>query len=165
MKRASNFISLFLVLLMLSGCWDRIELNDVSIVTGLAVDKGKERKFMMTVELINASQFSKNSGGQSAPVTTFSLEGDTVAELLQQMNFGVARRLIFSHTRVLYISEEIAREGMIEFLDFLDRSGEFRNDFNIVVTRGSDARKYTTISYPVQKVPSLKLHKQAHVFH
>lgn len=146
---------------LLTGCWDRVELNDVSIVAGIAVDKGKEKRFCLTVEAINASQFSKTPGGDAAPVATFTLEGDTVAELSRKMNVGFSRRLIFSHTRVLYISEEIAREGLIDFLDFLDRSGQFRNDFNILITRGNEASDFTKITYPVQKVPSLKVHKQA----
>ncbi|MEW8986820.1 MAG: Ger(x)C family spore germination protein, partial [Bacillus sp. (in: firmicutes)] len=56
---------------MLAGCWDRIELNDVSIVTGLAVDKGENSKYRLTLEVVNASQFSKNQmGGEAAPALT-----------------------------------------------------------------------------------------------
>lgn len=150
---------------MLAGCWDRIELNDVSIVTGLAVDKGGNTKYRLTLEVVNASQFSKNQmGGEAAPALTYSLEGDTISELLHKVNIGITRRLIFSHTRVLYISEEIAKDGIIEFIDFLDRSGQFRNDFNIMVTKGEKAEAFVKVTYPIQKVPSLKIHKQTQSF-
>lgn len=150
---------------MLAGCWDRIELNDVSIVTGLAVDKGENTKYRLTLEVVNASQFSKNQmGGEAAPALTYSLEGDTISELLHKVNIGITRRLIFSHTRVLYISEKIAKEGILEFIDYLDRSGQFRNDFNIMVTKGEKAEAFVKVTYPIQKVPSLKIHKQTQSF-
>jgi len=159
--KLNSLIILGICMIFLTGCWDRIELNDISIVSGLAVDKGKDKKYRLTIELINASQFSTNKGGGDAsPAITYSLEGDSVSELLHKMNFGITRRLIFSHTRVLYISEEVAKAGVLEFLDFLDRSGQFRNDFNIMVTKGEMAGEFTKISYPIQKVPALKVHKQ-----
>lgn len=148
-------------MIFLTGCWDRIELNDISIVSGLAVDKGKDMKYRLTVELVNASQFSPNKGGGDASsAITYSLEGDSVSELLHKMNVGISRRLIFSHTRVVYISEEVAKAGVLEFLDFLDRSGQFRNDFNILVTRDEMAEEFTKITFPVQRVPALKVQRQ-----
>lgn len=150
---------------ILAGCWDRIELNDVSIVTGLAVDEGENSKYRLTIEVVNASQFSKNQmGGEAAPALTYSLEGNTISELLHKMNIGITRRLIFSHTRVLYISENIAGKGILEFIDFLDRSGQFRNDFNILITKGEKAEEFVKVTYPIQKVPSLKVHKQTQSF-
>lgn len=160
-----NALSILGCVVILAGCWDRIELNDVSIVTGLAVDKGENSKYRLTIEVVNASQFSTNQmGGEAAPALTYTLEGNSISELLHKMNIGITRRLIFSHTRVLYISEIIAKEGMIEFIDFLDRSGQFRNDFNIMVTKGEKAEAFVKVTYPIQKVPSLKIHKQTQSF-
>ena len=165
MMKKKLMLMMVICMAFLTGCWDRIELNDVAIVTGLAIDRGKDMKYLLTVESVNAAQFSKNQmGGDASPAVTFSLEGNSVSELLHKMNVGLTRRLIFSHTRVLYISEDVAKEGVMEFLDYLDRSGQFRNDFNIVVTQGEKAGAFTKITYPVQKVPSLKLHKQTQSF-
>jgi spore germination protein KC len=165
MMKKSVMLLMVICMAFLTGCWDRIELNDVAIVTGLAVDRGKDMKYQLTVETVNAAQFSKNQmGGDASPAVTYSLEGNSVSELLHKMNVGLTRRLIFSHTRVLYISEEVAKEGVMDFLDYLDRSGQFRNDFNIVVTQGEKAEAFAKITYPVQKVPSLKLHKQTESF-
>lgn len=163
--KIKHALSILGCVVMLAGCWDRIELNDVSIVTGLAVDEGENSKYRLTIEIVNAAQFSKNQmGGQATPALTYSLEGNSISELLHKMNIGMTRRLIFSHTRVLYISEKIAKEGILEFIDFLDRSGQFRNDFNIMVTKGEKAEAFTKVTYPTQKVPSLKVHRQTQSF-
>jgi spore germination protein KC len=89
-----------------------------------------------------------------------TLEGETLPELARKINIGVSRKLIFSHTRVLFINEEIAEEGFIRFLDSLDRSAQFRNDFNIMITRGIAAEKFVMITDPIEKIPSLKIYRQ-----
>ncbi|PMC36740.1 Ger(x)C family spore germination protein [Bacillus sp. UMB0899] len=150
----------FTLLLILSGCWDREELDEIAVVAGIAVDKGEDKKYRMTVEVINSAEFGKQSAQGNAPVNIYTLEGNSLSELSNKMNVGLTRKLVFSHTRVLYISEELAREGVFGFLDFLDRSGQFRNDFSIVVTSGYPASDFTKITYPVQKSPSLKLSTQ-----
>ncbi|WP_338787698.1 hypothetical protein [Metabacillus sp. FJAT-53654] len=149
---------------LLTGCWDKEELNDVSIVTGIAVDPGEEKKYRMTVELVNSPEFGKQGSLGNTPVITYSLEGNSLSELSNKMNVGLTRKLIYSHTRIVFINEEIAREGLFGFLDFLERSGHFRNDFNILITKGNPASDFTKITYPIQKSPSLKLHKQINTF-
>lgn len=149
------------VSVLLTGCWDSTELNDVSIVTGMAIDPGKEKKYKLTVGYVNASQLSPQEPSQGAPVSIMSLEGNSLPEIAVRMNVGVSRKLVFSHTRSLYINEEVAKkEGVGSFLDSLERSPQFRNDFNILITKGHAAEKFTTINDPVEKVPSLKVQKQ-----
>ncbi|MFD2216699.1 MULTISPECIES: Ger(x)C family spore germination protein [Metabacillus] len=160
-----KWIYLFLILsFFMTGCWDREELDEISIVSGIAVDPGEEKKYRMTVEAIISSEFGKQSAQGNAPVVTYTMEGNSLSELSNKMNKGLTRKLVFSHTRVLYISEEVARKGLFGFLDFLDRSGQFRNDFNIMITKGNPASDFTKITYPTQKSPSLKVNTQAETF-
>lgn len=150
-----------LLVLLLTGCWDKVELNDVSIITGIAIEKGEEANYKMSVSSINSTELSKTSATGNSPSTVFSLEGESVSELSNKMNIGLTRKQIYSHTRIVVIDEEIAEEGMLEFLDFLERSGEFRNDFNILIAKGVKASDILKITFSVQKDPSMKIHKQA----
>ncbi|MFC4322793.1 Ger(x)C family spore germination protein [Litchfieldia salsa] len=161
-KRIFLLNSLFL--LFLTGCWDSVELNEVSIVSGMAIEKGKEKKFKLSVEVINASEFAHGGGMGDTPGIVYSLEGDSISELSDKMNKGFVRKLIYSHTRVVIIDEKIAKEGIVSFFDFLERSGEIRNDFNIIVAKGVKASDIIKTVYPVRKSPSLKIHYQAETF-
>lgn len=159
---------LILLLLLVNpfivGCWDSIELNDIAVVTGMAIDPGKEKKFRLTVEYVNSSQFSPQSPEQGAPVSVMSWEGDSLYGVANMMNVGISRKLIFSHTRVLLINEEVARAGFIRFLDAIDRSAQFRNDFNILITKGHKAEDFIKINDPVEKIPSIKIKTQIESF-
>jgi spore germination protein KC len=151
----------FTVVFLLSGCWDKVELNDVSIVSGIAIEKGEDKQYRFSVGAINPTELTKTSATGNTPNTVFSLDGNSISELSNKLNIGLTRKQIYSHTRILVIDEEIAEEGMLEFLDFLERSGEFRNDFNILISTGVKASDILKISNAVQKDPSLKIHKQA----
>lgn len=157
-------ILLLLMNLVLAGCWDSIELNDIAVVTGMAIDPGDEKKFRLTLEYVNPAQFSPQSPEQGAPVSVISWEGDTLYEIAQMMNVGTSRKLIFSHTRVLLINEEVARAGFIRFLDAVDRSAQFRNDFNILITRGHKAEEFIKINDPIERIPSIKVKTQIETF-
>jgi spore germination protein KC len=149
------------LVLLLSGCWDKEELNDVSIITGIAIEKGEDALYKLSVGSINSQELNKTSATGNTPTSIFSLEGNSVSELSNKMNIGLTRKQIYSHTRILVIDEKIAEEGFLEFLDFLERSGEFRNDFNILIAKGVKASDILKIPYAVQKDPSLKIHQQA----
>lgn len=157
-------LSVCFVLFLLTGCWDKVELNEISIVTGIAIEKGEKDKFLVTVETINAPQLSADQPGSGTPVITFQEEGNSLAELSERMNIGLSRKLIYSHTRIIVIDEILAKEGVGDILDFLERTGEFRNDFNILITRGTKASDIVKTTYPLELVPSIKVHKQIEVY-
>lgn len=144
----------------MSGCWDRIELARQSIVTGMAVDKSKNSKYRLTVETTEAREMTPNTASGNAPSNVYSIEGDTIAELSTKLNRGIATHPIYSHMYILAISEEIAEEGLIEFLDFVDRNREMRDDFNIVVVKnGSNAGDILQVIYMYKKKRLFKIGK------
>ncbi|MEB1809349.1 MAG: Ger(x)C family spore germination protein [Bacillaceae bacterium] len=159
MKRSLNYLVIlfFSFLLIGTGCWDRYELNDVSVVSGMALHKGTEGKLRITIEAINAKQIYEGESDGGAPAIVYGIEGNTVAELVDKMNVGYTRKMIFSHIQTVVIDEELAREGVGEFFQYLERNGEFRNDFKIIIAHGVRAEDIISTTYPIQKVPSLKL--------
>ncbi|NRD78649.1 Ger(x)C family spore germination protein [Bacillus sp. BRMEA1] len=153
-------ICTLLLSVLLSGCWDQRELSDVSVAIGMAVDKGEKEKYRLSVEGINATELNSKTAGGFTPSVVFTIEGDTIAELAQKMNVGASKHVIYSHMRTFVMSEEIAREGLISFLDYLERNREIRDDFNILISRGVSPDDILKVTYPLQKSSSLKLHTQ-----
>ncbi len=146
--------------MIVSGCWDRREINEITFVAGMAIGKGDDKGYELTLEYINASQLNPQTSERMTPTLSFSLAGDTIAELDDKMNVGITRQLDFSHTRTVVIDEDLARDGVAAFLQYIERNAEFRNDFHLLVARGVKAKDIIKTLYPVQKVPSLKLDVQ-----
>ncbi|WP_216827727.1 Ger(x)C family spore germination protein [Alkalihalobacterium elongatum] len=159
MGRSNNYIMLICLsfIIIVTGCWDRNELNDISVVSGMALHKGTEERLRLSVEAINAKQIYEGESEGGAPAIVYGIEGNTIAELVDKMNVGYTRRPIFSHIQTVVIDEELAREGVGEFFQYLERNAEFRNDFKIIIAHGVKAEDMISTTYPIQKVPSLKL--------
>ncbi|MGM0879282.1 MAG: Ger(x)C family spore germination protein, partial [Bacillota bacterium] len=88
------FIILFMLLssVLLSGCWDRAELQDLDIVSAIGIDEGGddvENRYLVTVQVINEGQIAgvAGQGGTSevSPVMTYSATGSTVEEALRKI--------------------------------------------------------------------------------
>ncbi|UPO90867.1 Ger(x)C family spore germination protein [Niallia sp. Man26] len=133
---------------------------NVSIVTGMAVDKGDNQKYRLTVETTAASEVSPRTAEGFAPANVQTLEGNTIAEITHKFNITSEQSFILSHMRLLVISEEIAEKGMLEFMDFLDRNREIRDDFEVVIARGGDAADVLKVNNMYKKSASLKVYTQ-----
>lgn len=128
------FISIFYV----SGCWNYRELNEIAIVAGAAIDKGEgENRYLLTVEVINPQ------GGRDAKITpdVMSVEGVTIFDAIRNMIKKMGKRLYWSHCKVFVISEAVAREGIVDVLDMLNRDAEVRADIWLVVSREKMAQE------------------------
>ena len=112
MKR--NLLWLIAMTLVLTGCWDQRELSDITLITGMALDKGENGTYKLTVEGINTTELNNQTAEGNSPSVVYSLEGDTIEELSQKMNIAFSRTLLYSHMRVFVISKDIASSGMMD---------------------------------------------------
>jgi spore germination protein KC len=160
MNRGLRLFSCLIIVSLLSGCWDQRELNQVSIVTGMAVDKGKKKKYKLTTETLIPSELSAKKGAGNTASIAMSLEGNTLADVSQKMNIGLAKKQVYSHMRTVVISEQVAREGLLEFFEYMERNREIRSDFNVVIAKNVAAEDVLKVAFPAKKVSTLKLHSQ-----
>lgn len=159
MKKKYLCVVLVVNMLFLAGCWDQRELANISLAIGMAVDIGKNGRYKVTVEAINPAELNEQTAGGNSPTIIFTLEGDTMAELDHKMNIGFSKILVFSHMKTVAISKAIAEKGMLDFIDFLERNREIRDDFNFIMVDGK-AADVLKVLYTIQKSSSLKLTRQ-----
>ncbi|GLB62118.1 Ger(x)C family spore germination protein [Cytobacillus sp. NCCP-133] len=158
MKRKSAlFITTLLLLNLLSGCWNRREMNELAITVGMAIDKPDDQ-FIITTQVVNPGQVAAGQGGgQKTPVTTYQEKGDTIFEAIRRMTTVTARKLYFPHIRILIISEELAEKGLGEALDFLSRDHELRSDFYVVIAKDTKAENVLKVLTGLDDIPANKL--------
>ncbi|RKN86082.1 Ger(x)C family spore germination protein [Paenibacillus ginsengarvi] len=152
-------IGCLFVTIVLSGCWNRRELNDLAIVLGIGIDKHKDQ-YRVSVQIVNPQEIAtKKTGGGNSPITIYEETGKTIFECLRRMTTKSPRKIYTSHLRTLIISEEVAREGVKDILDFFARDHEMRTDFYVVIAREAKARDVMSILQPLEKVPANFLFK------
>ncbi|PPQ48670.1 Ger(x)C family spore germination protein [Paenibacillus peoriae] len=152
-KKAILFLILALVLL-LTGCWNRRELNELAIAVGMGIDKQGDQ-FRVSLQVVDPGKASAKKGaGGGAPATLYTEEADTIFEAIRKITTISPRRMYFSHLRICVIGESMATEGMAKSLDLLSRYHQFRTDFYIVVSKGTSAEDTLKIMTPLDPIPA-----------
>jgi len=160
MKRRIMMLGILTVILVLgTGCWNRIELNELAIAVAMGVDKTGDQ-FKVSAQIVNPGEVApKKGGGGNLPIATYTSTGDTLLEALRKMTTQSPRKIYAAHLRLFVIGEELAKEeGIGRTLDLLSRDQELRTDFFIIVSKGTTAAQVLKIvSIPLEKIPANKI--------
>lgn len=151
------------MLLLLGGCWNKRELNELAIVTAVGVDKSDEL-FEISVQIVNPSQVaSKKASSNQVPVFTYHAKGKSLFEAIRKLTSLTPRKPYYAHAQIIIIGEEMAKEGMNSVLDLFQRDPEGRSDFNIIVSHDSTAQEILSVLTPLEDVPASKMFKSLKV--
>lgn len=158
---------LIVFLLILTGCWDMKDIEQRSIVLGVGIDSAPEapEKYRMTVELpiIGGTGASAaggeggggESGGNGASVVTSTL-GNNVGDLFTQFEKRFWRRMFTGHIKVLVLGEDLAKEGIHDFIDYFHRDPIIDRRFQLVIAQG-DARSVFDTTNPREPIAAVYL--------
>ena len=158
-KLSICLIACLLSVVMLSGCWDRREINDVAFVVATGLDK-EEDQYRVTVQVPLPGQLggigkSGGGGGTSGgkPYFNDSVAAATVRKANEMQQRSLSRQLYFAHRRVVLIGEELAKEGIAPLMDILGRVPQNRLTAFLLVTKGT-ARDMMTADVPTEQFPA-----------
>ncbi|MEH7414974.1 Ger(x)C family spore germination protein [Neobacillus drentensis] len=105
---------LFLVMIsLLTGCWDREELEDRSYVIGLGLDKSEHKgKIKVTMLLANPEVGSMQGGGGSneEPREIITFDVNDIIAAKGTANSIVSRNITYEFLKIIVVSEEFAKE-------------------------------------------------------
>lgn len=156
LKRA---VLIILMLLIVTGCWNRKELDQISIATAIGIDKHGDH-YNVSVQLLNSDEITSTKGvGQRQPVVTLQMSsGGTIFESFRKLTMSSPRKILSSHLRIVVLGEELAKDGISKVLDLISRDPEARSDFNILLARNATANDILQVLTPLEKIPANKLY-------
>ncbi|WP_010096680.1 Ger(x)C family spore germination protein [Ornithinibacillus scapharcae] len=180
MKKSIIYVGL---LVFISGCWDRYEIEERANILGIAIDIAEEEdmkdepnvshrqgefpegyeqnsvKITAQISLPGKIKLGpEGGGGEGSQKTSWTLEtvGHTVKDAMANLQQQLAEKLYLGHVQIIVISEEIAKRGVEEINDYFRRSPEVRRTAWMIVN-GGDAKKVLEAAPPVENVSSLYL--------
>jgi spore germination protein KC len=135
------------LLLLLSGCWSRVEVTDLAVVVGMGVDKGENAPVRVTLLVSRTvsgggKQEQRPAGGD--PTWVVAREAQNVNDAMRQIVLASARRISLHHIRVVLIGEEYAREDVGGLLDYMVRSPQIRLMTRPMVVQGTAQEVFET---------------------
>jgi spore germination protein KC len=127
---------IFLNLFFISGCWNYREIDQLAIVAGSAIDK-EDDKYLVSAEIVNVT------GGKEAKVSPKVVTGigDTIFDAIRNTIKISGKPLYWAHSEILIISEEIAREGIVDVIDMFTRHPETRMSSNLLISKNKKAKE------------------------
>lgn len=145
-------ISLF-ILICVSGCWNYKELNDYSIVTGVAIDK-KNDEYEVSVLISNSPKNSTDSNSTESQIVVYSGTGESIFKAFKDLGLTSPKEIYLGGFSILVLSDEIAEEGINNAIDFFLRYSSSRNNFYVIISRESKAKDTLKIMTPISNFPS-----------
>ncbi|WP_069187983.1 Ger(x)C family spore germination protein [Bacillus sp. FJAT-27251] len=150
--------------MVLTGCWDRTEVNDLALILAAGMDKGKKSNVELSVLVFIPQPQSgqggsgMSGGGSSSQSFVRSAEGETVADAMTQLQEALTREIFWGQNEVLLIGEELAREGINSQVDFWMRHSKPRIRADVFVSKGK-AKDVLTAMPELERDASKQLRK------
>ncbi|MEC1424235.1 Ger(x)C family spore germination protein [Bacillus subtilis] len=146
-----------LICILLTGCWDRTEINDIAFVVSSAIDKKKDQyRVAMQIPLVGQLGGQTGGGGGTAGSKTWyvdSASGTTIREANNKLQTSLSRTINTSHRRTVIIGEDMARDGVAPVFDILTRNPQNRLTALILVSRG-EARDILNTDVQLEQFPA-----------
>ncbi|MDP7978034.1 Ger(x)C family spore germination protein [Bacillus sp. WLY-B-L8] len=140
MKR--KLVVALLCTFMLTGCWDRLELNEMGIVVAVGIDKNPENnQYIFTSQVLRPGALAKDGSSKYSPVNIITTKGDTIFEAIGNVTQELDRKEFYPHNKVIVIDEQLAKKGMIPILDASSRGKGGRGSVWLCIARNTSARK------------------------
>jgi spore germination protein KC len=157
LQKAVKILFICVHLILLSGCWDRTEVNDLALIIGLGIDQTKDGKIMITAELAvpkaaggGGQTMGGGGGGGGGETIVSSGTGATVADAISNLQEKLSRRVFWGHTKAIVFGEKAAKAGIRQHLDFLSRNPEIRLRSIVLVSKGT-AKSVLELLPPIEQ--------------
>lgn len=144
-KTVASLLSILLAL-SLCGCWNYRELESITTVTGMAIDKTIDGKWYITAEIVDFN--TQDGGGSASKSTLIAAEGETLFDSIRNMIEISGQKLYWSHALSFIVSLDVAEDGLADLVDWIGRNPELRPESIIFVSREENARSVLSMETP-----------------
>lgn len=157
---------LVLVLLMnLTGCWSKLELDELTFVYGLFIDVGEEPG---TVEVTISSPLPNRLGsgaqeggsGDGKSYSMVSKTAPTIPEAILLIQKDLSRKMEASHLKIIVLGKQYAKQGIGDMLEWFQRQPE--NSLGTYIMAAPGKAKEIPLLTPVfEQLPDQVLNNMA----
>jgi len=169
-KKHKTLMLLCTVLILclgLTGCYDNTEIDKLAHVIAIGIDSGSSGQLKITMQFAIPNGDGGEKGDDKASVSKKAFYQTTVQALniydaINQIGTYLNKKIQFSHTEILVISEKLAVNGVKDIMETIAKNNVFRPNMYIAVSKGSSAEEYLENIIPVLESNPVKYYKLFH---
>lgn len=144
-KKTAKGMSITLVLLLtsltLTGCWDKVEIENRSFVVAMAIDKGEEdeKEDETFVVSLNMPLIEKDNEESDKKVYVKTAKGKTLSDALKNLDEKTNKNLYYNQCKLIIISDKVLndKQMLTNTIETLNNKREVDRRINIVASSGS----------------------------
>lgn len=135
-------LMLLTCILLLTGCWDKIEIEDRLFVLGIGVDTVKEEEQKASEDKYTLSFVAplveKVKDGSGAAFSTYKTVDNSIIMSLSQLLERFSQKQFFGHTRAIIFGEDVMKNEKLlkEVIDGVLRYHELHNSMYAYIVPG-----------------------------
>lgn len=157
MKLAKALL-LFAALTILPGCWNRVELNEIAIISATGVD-WKDGEWVLSYQIVIPKTISAQTGrSDGAAINVFSSHSDNFRTAISKASQETSRRLYFAHNQIVIIGQEAARKGISQLMEVYLRNYDSRETVSMFLSKGT-ARHLMEQLLPLEQIPGEAIYR------
>ncbi|WIV12992.1 Ger(x)C family spore germination protein [Proteiniborus sp. MB09-C3] len=139
MKRL-KIILLVMLLALLTGCWDKIEMEEIGYVAVIGVDKAENNKIKVTFQITNPTGVSLEGQPNEKEDEIVTILANDLVSVKDLANISISRHLTYNHARAIIISEELAKtDKLFSLMAATQRDRDIRRELNIIICKENAA--------------------------
>ncbi|KJD45910.1 Ger(x)C family spore germination protein [Paenibacillus terrae] len=145
-------VAVWIACALLTGCWDSREIDDLSIIQGVAIDTDEQEMLELTYQHLIAQKSRKN---MYSNVTTFNK--NSIQSASRDQAKLVSRAPLYSFIRLILISDQAIQKTRIDqLLDTFTRSYKPSRKSLVMIVKGS-AKETLNKIVKHKEIPSIDL--------
>jgi spore germination protein KC len=157
--------------LLISGCWDQVEIKERAIVVGLGIDKTPEGFVRVTAQIVNFGSSkgeqrtsegttgltgTQGSSQQNNSVSVLTSTGRSFFDAIHKFIQSSSRRITFTHNRIIVLGNDLAKSGISGILDVMARDSQFRRT-NWFLATNNTAREIMELQTGLGSIPAKEI--------
>ena len=123
-RKASVLLSLLILPLLLTGCFDYHDINKVTFPTSIIFDVDDLGQEIVYLDCIKPYRSTNDSSDKGRRII-YKGVGKTALEALNDINRASSFKLDYAQTRAYIFTEKASRKGIKKFLDLINNNSEF----------------------------------------
>ena len=158
-----KILGTLILLLSFTGCYDANEPNDYAYVVAIGVDKSETPgqyiisiQFAKPVQISGGGSEEGGKGGETLGLVT--VEAPSIYSGINIANNIFSKRFQLSHTKIIVMSEDIAKEGIEDIVYTVVRSIDLRPNMYMAVAPGG-AKEYLASVAPEIEINPVKYYQ------
>lgn len=141
-NRIKRLLALSMALLLLTGCWDKIEINELAFVIALGIDMEEDGRYTVTCVIPNLPVYTgKEGGAQDEAKYTKTASASTITGAYKELTTRLNKELNFEHMEALVLGDSLFQDPdkLKQLANHVDRNAQYSKKIPVLAAKGKAA--------------------------